>query len=136
MIVTAILSTGLRATKKGITTDVTSYPVTVYQYRMRRKLHIFSRPTRDGHAVPKMVWSGRRNDRKMAYLIKDDNAFRIRYQKASGDWVELPRRERHRRHERQPDVLDIYSDGMISSTTMVRCTTGVGRRTVLAGLPR
>jgi hypothetical protein len=109
----------LDAERTGVTTTVTAYPVMVYQYDIenRKKLVAkFEVDPQSGDAIPVMIWgAGDQNDRAKGYIVKDQTGFRLRYQKASGDWVELCLGENGIEGTNAAlTSLDIYSDGMIS----------------------
>lgn len=109
----------LDAERTGVTLDVTPYPVTVYQYDIenRKKLTIgFEIDPQTGNAIPRMTWgAGDQNDYAKGYILKDETGLRFRYQKASGDWVELALGENGIEGTNAAlTSLDIYSDGMIS----------------------
>lgn len=104
-------------THTGVTTDVTAYPVIVYDYHLRRKLGInFEIDQQTGYAVPKMTWGvGDENGRTKAYIVKDQTGLRLQYEATNGKTYELCLGENGIEGTNAAlTSLDIYSDGMIS----------------------
>ncbi len=105
------------ATHTGVTTDVTAYPVTVYDYDLNKKLGInFETDEVTGYSVPKMTWgAGDENQRMKGYIVKDDTGLRLQYETSAGVTHEIRIGENGIEGTNASLTdLDIYDDGMVS----------------------
>lgn len=105
------------ASHTGVTTDTTAYPVMVYDYHLRRKLHLFFEiDSETGYAVPKMVWGvGNEVGAQKGYIVKDETGLRMQYEATNGKTYGICIGENGIQGvDAVLSALDFYSDGMIA----------------------